>query len=131
MNFKKINLLTISLMFTTCVFAQKEPDKFWSSKYFNKKYSQWDYLSVAEKVKWKPVHTMFQGSYAFFEKAFIELCKDTRALEQMKIDGWYNCSTDHDYLYQRYNRSYNWISKEVWDEYCPILYILMELDVDK
>lgn len=110
-------------------FGQKEMDKYWSNQYREKKYSQWDYISIAEKLNWKPKQTSrFKGSFAMFEKVFIEICKDSRVLPQMKIDGWYNCSTDHDYLFEKYNRSYSKISKEIWDEYCPILYILMTLD---
>lgn len=110
-------------------FGQKEVDELWSKKYRNKEYSQWDYISIAEKVNWKPKSTgMYKGSFELFEKVFLEVCKDSRALPQLKIDGWYYCSLDHDYLFERYNRNYNKVSKDIWDEYCPILYILMSLD---
>jgi hypothetical protein len=125
----KFLILTGILISTFETFGQKKVDELWSNKYRDKEYSQWDYISIAEKVNWNPKTTgMYKGSFALFEKIFLEVCKDSRVLQQLKIDGWYYCSLDHDYLFERYNKNYNKISKEIWDEYCPILYNLMALD---
>lgn len=120
-------LLIICVSFSS--FGQKPIDKYWSDKYSDLNYSQWDYISVAEKVNWKPhSNGVFKGSFDFFEKIFVEVCKQDGVLKQLEIDGWANCSKDHDYLFEKYNRSYSKISKETWDKYCPILYNLMSLD---
>ncbi len=109
--------------------GQKPIDKFWSNKYDNLNYSAWDYISVAEKVNWKPKqNSVFKGSFELFEKIFIKVCTHDGVLKQLEIDGWANCSRDHEYLFEKYNRTYNKISKEAWDEYCPILYSLMSID---
>jgi len=109
--------------------SQKPIDKFWSNKYDNLNYSAWDYISVAEKVNWMPKqNSIFKGSFELFEKIFIKVCTHDGVLKQLEIDGWANCSRDHEYLFEKYNRTYKKISKETWDEYCPILYNLMAID---
>ncbi len=129
MNFIKLFLATSFVLLSFKSIGQKPIDKYWSNKYNNLNYSAWDYISVAEKVNWKPKqYSIFKGSFELFEKIFIEVCKQNGVLKQLEIDGWANCSRDHDYLFEKYNRTYNKISKETWDEYCPILYNLMALD---
>ena len=129
MYYTKFLLIFLLISFSSFVFGQKPRDRFWSDKYSNLNYSEWDYISIAEKVNWKPKQTsIFKGSFSLFEKVFLEVCRKNGVLKQLEIDGWANCSTDHDYLFEKYNRTYNKVSKEIWDEHCPILYNLMAMD---
>lgn len=122
-------LLLSLLWISSACFAQKEPDPVWYDKYYKNRYSTYDYLQVAEKVGWVPRREgLSKGSMQVFEAAFIEITRRDGVLKSMLADGAYFCSLNHDYLRERYNRTYKPVSQAIWDEYCPILYVLMDVD---
>ncbi len=119
-------------IFTTKTQAQVDDygvDHKWSDLYAAKNRSAMEYINIAKRVNWIPRKDgKFEGSYELFEKVFIEIAQKEGLMKQLKIDGEYYCGKDHELLFYKYNKYYNTISRDEWDNNCDILNNLMRLD---
>jgi hypothetical protein len=120
------------LLFPYAGRTQDKPDPTWYDRYYNNPFSMYKYIEIAEKVGWVPrTDGKLKGrSLKQFEDAFISVCSEQDVLKSMQMTGTYYCALNHDFLFERYNKNYKPVTRAIWDEYCPILYILMQSDIN-
>ena len=134
--FLKSIIFTVLMISFSTVYCQSEPRQFdpiWVKYYrenppkIKNNFMATDFIKVIELVKFKPVNTNFKGNVQTLKMALLRL--DYNDLEMLKGQGWYHSQTfKHDDYFYLYNQFYNKISKPTWDEYCPYLLPIMDID---
>lgn len=140
---KKVLFLLISLVSVIVASAQvnnQDIDPKWDKYYSERptdieiKYKSDDFTKVIKLVNFVPQSKYFQSKYSKIKSRTyllvgILLTMSEDELRQLKIDGKYYSKTyKHDDYFMLYNKTYNQISKETWDTYCPYLIPLMGID---
>ena len=135
---KKLSLLLV-LFLCTKAFSQTQDsniDPAWDN-YYNQHPTEISQVkSGGDFLSWKnlfSIHTngkMFHGDDDLFDKTILNL--DSKTITQLIIDGdYYSRTYKHNDYFTLYNLCYgktNPIQKAVWDEYCPYLIAIMEID---
>jgi hypothetical protein len=86
-----------------------------------------DFIKIIDYFNFIPKSNLLQKNQQFLKKVLLML--DQNDLKQMSIDGWYYSMTKkHDDYFMLYNLTYQPISKDYWNAYCPYLIPLMSLD---
>jgi len=90
-------------------------------------YQASDFISVIDKVGFIPNRDLYKGDINYFKKLLLKL--DIADLNQLKMTGnYYSRTLKHDDYFNLYNLTYKQVTKAIWDQYCPFLLPLMELD---
>ena len=108
-------------------------DPFWESYYVKNpaailsKYSVKDFIAIVDSVDFVPTNANLKRNVSVFKKGFYRM--DQKMLQQMSVEGLYQAKTKkhRDYFFL-YNRTYNPISEERWNKFCPYLIIFMVFD---
>ena len=139
---KKILFLLITLVTVLVASSQEnnqDIDPKWDKYYSERptgienKYKSVDFAKVIKLVNFVPQSKYFQKYSKSKNRRYVVvgilLTMTEDELRQLKIDGMYYSKTyKHDDYFMLYNKTYNQISKETWDTYCPYLIPLMGID---
>ena len=117
-------------LYSSISFAQDA--KYYTYSYWNKNFTAYDFIEIAEKVKWTPLpNGAYKGSFKTFESVFSDFSDNSKVIEQLERSGRYYCDKNHDYLFEKYNKLYVPVTMVTWNETCPVLYTLMHSDETK